>query len=296
MKPAANRLDAGFQATLDRRQQKGRLRRLTLAAPDAVDFSSNGYLSLSTNPQVKQKYTELLQSHSTLALGSGGSRLLDGNSIFAEQLERDVATFHGAPAGLLFNSGFEANTGLFSCMANDGDVVIYDEYIHASVHDGLKLSRAAKLPFRHNTVWDATATSLSSLASLEAVLEKLLRSKSGADYNTGTKNVFIAVEGVYSMDGDAAPMLDIVQCVKRKLPHGNGLIIVDEAHSTGIMGKSGRGLVCQLGLEDEIWARVHTFGKAMGCSGGKLGQDFSFSNTNISQLWFYAQKQHDHTL
>lgn len=281
MKPAANRLDAGFQATLDSRQQKGRLRRLTLASPDAVDFSSNGYLSLSTNAQVKRNYTSLLQSNAELSLGSGGSRLLDGNSVFAEQLERDVATFHGAPAGLLFNSGFEANTGLFSCMANDGDVVIYDDYIHASVHDGLKLSRATKVPFRHNTVWgDSDHSSSSSLASLEGVLGKLLASKAGQDYYTGIKNIFIAVEGVYSMDGDAAPLLDIVQCVKRKLPRGNGLIIVDEAHSTGIMGKSGRGLVCQLGLEDEIWARVHTFGKAMGCSGGKLRHGVSLINTN----------------
>lgn len=268
---SAHALDNTFQAILEKRQQQGRLRRLTLPASKAVDFSSNGYLSLSTNQEIQTNYLALLQGQSELALGSGGSRLLDGNSTISEQLEVDIAKFHGAPAGLLFNSGFEANTGLFSCMAQETDVVIYDEYIHASVHDGLKLSRARKLAFRHNTVWsDGESLQQSALKPLETVLKQLLGSQQGPRYRNGTSNIFIAVEGVYSMDGDAAALSDIVKCVKNALPAGNGLIIIDEAHSTGIFGQSGRGLVSQLGLEADIWARVHTFGKAMGCSGGEL--------------------------
>lgn len=257
---AANRLDDAFQATLHRRQQVNRLRKLTIASPATVDFSSNGYLSLSNHPDIKRNFTALIQSPppGVAPLGSGGSRLLDGNSAFAETLEADIASFHGAETGLLFNSGFEANTGLFSCVAKQGDVVVYDEYIHASVHDGLKLSRASTRAFKHNDV-----------GSLERVLRSLIAGKDGNAFLEGARNVFVAVEGVYSMDGDVAPLADIVACVKKHLPRGNGLIIVDEAHSTGIMGPSGRGLVCKLKLEDEIWARVHTFGKAMGCSGGE---------------------------
>jgi 8-amino-7-oxononanoate synthase len=88
-------------------------------------------------------------------------------------------------------------------------------------------------------------------------------------FRSGKRNVFVAAEGVYSMDGDVAPLADIVDCVERCLPQGNGYVIVDEAHSLGIFGERGRGLVCDLGLETRVWARVLGFGKAMGCSGGE---------------------------
>lgn len=234
-------MDETFSQILNRREKQGRLRRLTF--PSGIDFSSNGYLSLSANPRIKASYITRIQNHS---LGSGGSRLLDGNSILAEELENAVAKFHGADAALLFNSGFEANTGLFACAPQPGDVVLYDELIHASVHDGMRLSRAKTVPFKHNSV--------------SSLREKLKDA-------SGTGNIFVAVEGVYSMDGDVAPLQEIVDCVKQETIRG--YIIVDEAHSTGIFGKQGRGLVCELGLEKDIWARVHTFGKAMGCSGGE---------------------------
>lgn len=161
-----------------------------------------------------------------------------------------MAKFHGSEAGLLFNSGFEANTGLFACVPQPGDVVVYDDLIHASVHDGMRLSRATTVSFQHNSV-----------SSLRTVLRDLATRKE-------KPNIFVAVEGVYSMDGDVAPLREIVQCVKQETQ--KGYVIVDEAHSTGIFGERGRGLVSELGLENDIWARVHTFGKAMGCSGGKF--------------------------
>lgn len=200
---------------------------------------------------------------------------MDGNSAFAEDLERQIADFHGAEAGLLFNSGFEANTGLFACVPQRGDVIVYDELIHASVHDGMRLSRAQRIPFAHNRVYDAESSSVSERGesnlkypSLDALLQSLTKGPQGEAVKSGRTNIFIAVEGIYSMDGDAAPLKHIAECVEKRLPQGNGYIIVDEAHSTGILGPQGRGLVCQLGLQDRIWARVHTFGKAMGCSGG----------------------------
>ncbi|EGR47083.1 uncharacterized protein TRIREDRAFT_79782 [Trichoderma reesei QM6a] len=255
-------LDRTLSSILSSRLSQGRLRRLTIPSATSIDFSSNSYLSLSSHPAVKAAYISLLTSHlhpqPGHSLGSGGSRLLDGNSAFAEDLERQIADFHGAEAGLLFNSGFEANTGLFACVPQRGDVIVYDELIHASVHDGMRLSRAQRIPFAHNRVYDA---------DLDALLQSLTKGPQGEAVKSGRTNIFIAVEGIYSMDGDAAPLKHIAECVEKRLPQGNGYIIVDEAHSTGILGPQGRGLVCQLGLQDRIWARVHTFGKAMGCSG-----------------------------
>ena len=270
-------LEDKLAALLANRESASRLRRLTLSSPDSIDFSSNSYLSLSSVPEVRRAFLSLLESYQdgSSALGSGGSRLLDGNTTLAESLETDLARFHRAPAGLLFNSGFDANVGLFSCLPQPGDVIVYDELIHASTHDGMKLSRAGrKLAFRHNCVEknndESGEPAGSSLECLDRVLDKLVNGEQGdTGVATGKTNVFVAVEGVYSMDGDVAPLSEIVACVERHLPHGNGCVIVDEAHSTGLFGAEGRGLVCELGLEDRVFARLHTFGKAMGSSGGK---------------------------
>ena len=151
-KADAKGLEQTLRQLLDRRRTQTTLRNLTLPKPNQIDFSSNDFLSLSTSPQLKVAYVDELQKAS-LPLGSGGSRLLDGNSTYAEDLERDIADFHGAEAGLLFNSGFDANVGLFSSVPQRGDVIVYDELVHASVHDGMRLSRAGTtIPFQHNSV------------------------------------------------------------------------------------------------------------------------------------------------
>jgi 8-amino-7-oxononanoate synthase len=269
-------LDDVLADLLARRQSLNRLRRLTTVPAGTTNFSSNAYLSLSSHPEVQRAFLARLESSITAdtsapgLLGSGGSRLLDGNSELAESLESRIADFHRAPAGLLFNSAMDANVGLFSCVPQSGDVVVYDELIHASVHDGMRLSRARRrVPFAHNCVYDGPAgirdeqTAVANrMRSLETVLREL---REGADE---VRNVFVVVEGLYSMDGDVPPLKDIVECVERCLPRGNGYIIVDEAHSTGIFGDKGRGLVSELGLEDRVWARVLGFGKAIGCTGG----------------------------
>lgn len=252
-------LEQTLQSILDRRRAQSLLRNLSIASPDAVDFSSNDFLSLSTSKELRNAYLKELSSDANpAALGSGGSRLLDGNSAYAEALERQIAAFHSAPSGLLFNSGFDANSGFFACVPQKGDIVLYDAFIHASVHDGMKLSRASKcLPFQHNCISD---------------LSRLLNELKDADelIRAGSRNVFIAVESIYSMDGDLAPLKEIVNLVETALPFKNGHIIVDEAHSTGVLGPCGRGLVCELGLEHHIFARLHTFGKALACTGAIL--------------------------
>lgn len=279
-------LDEIFTSLLAGRESRGALRSLTTPDKCLVDFSSNDYLSICRRPEVKLAYIAKIQQlgeagAGSFSLGSGGSRLLDGNTELAESLEHSLASFHGAEAGLIFNSGYEANTGLLASAPQAGDVVIYDEAIHASVHSGIKLSRAGlAIPFTHNCVWkhaerrgceeDIVQSPLLNVQSLEGILQRLLEGECGAAILAGQRHVFIAIEALYSMDGDIAPLKDIVECVERYFPLGNGLVIVDEAHSNGILGDRGQGLVCQLGLESRVWASVLTFGKALGCSGGIL--------------------------
>lgn len=249
-------METAITRALDRRRSQSTIRQLTTPGPNSVDFSSNDFLSLASNIELRDSFIHELQ-RGPKATGSGGSRLLDGNSTHAENLEREIAVFHRAPAGLLCNSGFDANVGLFSCLPQPGDVVVYDEFIHASVHDGMKLSRADQcICFVHNDP-----------AALRSVLHSLLNDTAIQD---GRKSVFIAVETVYSMDGDVAPLREISRVVKETLPAGNGYLVVDEAHSTGIVGPQGRGMVCELGLESEVAVRLHTFGKALACNGAIL--------------------------
>jgi 8-amino-7-oxononanoate synthase len=272
----STKLEEKLASLLSSRKSRSLLRRLTTAPATNVDFSSNSYLSLPLVPEVRRAYLAYLEALTSSTpplpiLGSGGSRLLDGNSPVAETLERDVAAFHRAPAGLFFNSGFDANVGFFSCVPQPGDVIVYDELIHASIHDGMRQSRAERrLAFRHNCVKTmAGEDDEAGVPSLDSVLVNILSGEGGDDFRSGKKAVIVAVEGVYSMDGDVAPLKKIVQCVERHLPNKNGHIIVDEAHSTGVFGEQGRGLVCGLGLEDRVFARLHTFGKALGSYGGK---------------------------
>ncbi|KAH9868152.1 hypothetical protein J1614_007224 [Plenodomus biglobosus] len=244
----AGALTRQLQDLLDRRRKNSTLRNLTLPKARQIDFSSNDFLSLSTSPQLKSLYLEECQK-ANLPLGSGGSRLLDGNSVYAEQLERDIARFHGAEAGLLFNSGFDANAGFFACVPQPGDVIVYDELVHASVHDGMRLSRAREtVAFAHNSVSD-----------LRQVLLNVAKKHQS--------NVFVAVESIYSMDGDVSPLTAIVDVVENIVGRDRGYIVVDEAHSTGVLGSQGSGLVCELGLEARIFARLHTFGKALAGNG-----------------------------
>ncbi|KAH0536614.1 putative secondary metabolism biosynthetic enzyme [Glutinoglossum americanum] len=246
-----------FQSILQNRRSVSALRALTLPLPTTVDFSSNDFLSLSTSPLLRTTLLQHLRNAPpTTPFGSRGSRLLDGNSSYAEALETDIAAYHNAPAGLIFNSGYDANSGFFACVVQAGDVVVFDEYVHASAREGMRLSRAGRrVGFQHN-----------SLEGLRGVLGECMEGDERV--RGGERNVFVAVESVYSMDGDLAPLREFVVCMEEMLPAGNGYLVVDEAHATGVVGPGGRGLVCELGIEDRVFARLHTFGKALGCSGG----------------------------
>lgn len=237
---------------LSSRKDRQILRRLPSdSTKHLIDFTSNDYLSLSTSSRLRQLFLKKISS-APQVLGSGGSRLLINPPTHAA-LESRLVKFFAVESALLFNSGFDANVGFFSCVPAAGDVVVFDEYIHASVYDGLRASRVRvgdRLSFQHNC-----------LSSFRAVLERV---KLGRD-----SNVFVAVESLYSMDGTFAPLTQITNIMNELFPDGNVHLVVDEAHATGIYGPQGRGRVAELGLENRVLARLCTFGKALGGSGGE---------------------------
>lgn len=251
-------LRESLRQALRRREARSSRRRLTVLPPSSVDFSSNDFLSLSTLPAYRARFLEHLHDAPPLhPFASGGSRLLDGNSAYAEDLEAFIAAFHHAPSGLLFNSGFDANVGVLSCLPQPGDVIVHDELVHASAREGMRLSRAGtQIAFSH-----------SCPASLADVLQSQVETDPAV--RDGSRNVFVVVESLYSMDGDVAPLREFVDVVDRVLPRGNGYFIVDEAHATGSFGPRGAGVVQELGLEERMFIRVHTFGKALASHGGE---------------------------
>lgn len=250
-----------LQSQLEARRAQHAFRSLRLPA-GKVDFCSNDYLGLAINPAMEAAIAAGLQAGDHRP-GSTGSRLLAGNYARIEAAEQQLAAFHQAAAGLIFNSGYDANVGLFSCVPQKGDTIIYDSLIHASIRDGIRLSRAQAFSFMHNDVQD---------------LEKKMKH--------GTGRIFVAVESVYSMDGDKAPLAGMAALCTQL----GAYLIVDEAHATGVVGEQGEGLVQALGLEQQCFARVHTFGKAVGCHGAivlgsALLRDFL---VNFSRSFIYT--------
>lgn len=239
MKPVKSGIDFKLERELILRHKNESFRILTKPNHELVDFSSNDYLGLATN----QKLFSIIHSRAKENLnlnGATGSRLLTGNSNYAEVIENKLAFVFKAERSLLFNSGYSANVAVLSSIPKKGDTIIYDELAHACIKDGARLSLAKRYSFKHNDLED---------------LEKKIRIASG--------QIFIVVESIYSMDGDYCPLKDLVVLAKKY----NGAIMLDEAHSTGVMGEKGSGLATLLGLEKEIDIRIHTFGKAMGVHG-----------------------------
>ncbi|KAG7380371.1 5-aminolevulinate synthase, nonspecific, mitochondrial [Phytophthora pseudosyringae] len=258
------RVDEKLGRALARRRTVGTLRTLQVPdenAPAAADFYSNDYLGFARLQPLKQlvkSRQEELQSQHTHMLGATGSRLISGNSRLFMQTEKELATFYNCEAALLFNSGYTANVGVMSCVPQAEDVILYDELVHNSCHEGIRLSRAyandRSFTFRHNDLED-----------LERKLRNYSPSSNGDDAHKTC--MYVVVESLYSMDGDFAPLEALAALCERM----DAFLIVDEAHSTGVYGPQGSGVVRELGLERKyknvLACRVHTFGKAMGCHG-----------------------------
>ncbi len=236
-----NKVDHSQQQKLLELQEQHLLRKLLVLPSTFVDFSSNDFLGLAHGHFLDAAVQETLQKMAWPHSGAGGSRLISGNTHYTEQLESELATFYQAEAALIFNSGYDANLGLLSCIASRHDTILYDQYCHASIHDGIRLSMAGvKHSFLHNDLAD---------------LEKKMEHAKG--------KIFIVAETVYSMDGDNALLEKLIEMAEKY----QAALIMDEAHATGVFGPKGEGFVISKGLQNRVYAHIHTFGKALGCHG-----------------------------
>lgn len=224
---------------------KGKNRYRSLALPHGVDLTSNDYLGMAQHPDLRVAVIAALQGG--MDIGAAGSRLLRGHTKVHADLEEYACSYFSAPRTLFFSSGFQANYAILTTLPQRGDVVLYDALVHASMRDGLAASNASSFKFVHNDV---------------GMLVDLLKrhTKSG-------QNIWIAVESLYSMDGDMAPLQQIYALAEQY----NARMIVDEAHATGIYGDAGRGLAWDLVQQAHGYERLvtlHTCGKAIGVAGG----------------------------
>ena len=221
-------------------ERRGRMRQLTPRS--GADFSSNDYLGLASSAELRQAVAKAIARG--VAVGAGGSRLLRGNDPEHEALEAEAAELFGAEAALFFGGGFVANYGIFSTLPGRGDIIVYDELIHASVHDGMRASRAEARAVRHNDP-----------QSFEDAI--CCWRAAGA-----TGRPWLAVESLYSMDGDRAPLSDLAAIAERH----EAMLVIDEAHATGVFGPDGRGLGADLEGRPYV-VSLHTCGKALGVMG-----------------------------
>lgn len=228
-----------FQDSLDKRKAEGTLRQLKLQS-DGIDFYSNDYLGFARNKQLQNILLKKIMENPQLLSGSTGSRLISGNSDMAVSVENYIAQKHHFESALLFPAGYNANLALFSTLPSRHDVVIVDEQIHRSVHDACQLSNAKKLKFGHNDPVD---------------LENILKKQQG--------HCYIAIESLYSMEGDFAPLQEIASIANKY----KASLIVDEAHAFGVFGY---GLIEKYQLQHQVSAAVITYGKALGSHGAAI--------------------------
>ncbi|WP_373519606.1 aminotransferase class I/II-fold pyridoxal phosphate-dependent enzyme, partial [Pricia sp.] len=293
---------------LAHREVQSTLRHLP-EANDLVDFSSNDYLGFSRNGEIFGRASQLLSEKNIIQNGATGSRLLSGNHPLYAELEEKMAEFHQTESALVFNSGYDANIGFFGAVPQRGDIVFYDEYVHASIRDGIKMGNAKSYRFKHNDLEDLkkkcrAALGRSSFAGTAKVAStdlptggagraevrtpSLIADKAGeAEVPvpraveapvSSADEVYVVTESVFSMDGDSPNLKSFAEFCQENNYH----LVVDEAHALGVFGKKGEGLIQELGLQDAIFARIVTFGKAMGCHGAAILGSIIFKNYLIN--------------
>ncbi|WP_240931647.1 8-amino-7-oxononanoate synthase [Parasedimentitalea denitrificans] len=231
------------QKALDALRSRGRYR--SLMPRTGHDFASNDYLGLAGSDVLRDAANAALARG--VPVGAGGSRLLRGNDGEHQLLESEAAAFFGTESALFINGGFTGNMAIFSALPQHGDLVLYDALIHASTHDGMRLGRAETRSFAHNDV----------SAAENAITQWRAEG--------GTGQIWIAVEAVYSMDGDCAPIAELSDLATRE----GAVLVLDEAHSTGVFGDQGRGLGHAIAHLPNVLS-LHTCGKALGVSGALI--------------------------
>lgn len=255
-----------IQSELERLKRQGlyrRLRRvkgeqgatLLLDGRTVLNFCSNNYLGLANHPALREAAKEAIDRY---GCGSGASRLISGNMTLHEELEEKIAALKRTEAALVFNSGFQANVGLLSTLVGEEDVIFSDALNHASIIDGCRLSRAKAVVYPHCDV-----------AALEESLKKAPPSA----------RKLIVTETLFSMDGDEAPLAEIVDLAERY----GAMVMVDEAHATGVFGPNGAGVVAKLGLGKRVLVQMGTLGKALGGFGAYVAGSYDLRELLINR-------------
>ena len=254
-----------LQDKIDLRKATMSLRELpSTTSQHLVDFSSNDYLGYANSEQIYKKTSQILKERHIHSNGASGSRLLSGNHSLYSEAETIISDAQNAEDCLIYNSGYDANIGFFSAVPQRGDIVLYDEFIHASIRDGIQLSYAKAFKFSHN--------------SMEDLEQKIMRFS-----NNNDATIYVVTESVFSMDGDSPNLPHMISiCANHK-----ALIVIDEAHALGVFRF---GLVQELGLEAEVFARIVTFGKALGCHGAAILGKASLMTylVNFSRSFIYT--------
>ena len=258
---------------LQQREANYALRELPFSK-DNIDFASNDYLGFAKNETIFNETHEYLVQNNLKVNGATGSRLISGNHSLYTTTENFIAKFHDVPAALIFNSGYDANVGFFSSVPQRNDVILYDELCHASIRDGIAMSNAKSYKFQHNDLED-----------LESIIKRC---------HTEPVEVYVVTESVFSMDGDCPNLEELITISKKYNCH----LVIDEAHALGVSGESGEGLVQSLGFQNDVFARIITFGKGLGCHGAAvLGSDKLKSYlVNFSRSFIYTTGLSPHSV
>ncbi|MBE7629785.1 aminotransferase class I/II-fold pyridoxal phosphate-dependent enzyme [Tenacibaculum piscium] len=239
---------------------------------NVIDFSSNDYLGFAKSEVIFNKTHQFLVDNSILQNGATGSRLLSGNHPLYNSIEKELAQFHHSEEALIFNSGYDANIGFFSAVPQRGDIILYDEFIHASIRDGIQLSNAQSFKFKHNNLED-----------LEKKISKH-QSKNDAE-------IYVVTEAVFSMDGDMPNLKKLSEIVTQN----NAYLIIDEAHSVGVFNNDS---IEKSTIKNAVFARIVTFGKAMGCHGAVVltSKELKQYLVNFSRSFIYTTGLSPHSL
>ena len=250
---------------LELRKQNNALRKLSIPK-DLIDFASNDYIGFALSETIFQESHQYLIDKNIKTNGATGSRLLSGNHQLYQEAEKRIAQFHQSESALIFNSGYDANVGFFSSVPQKGDFILYDELSHASIRDGLQLSNAKSYKFKHNDLDD-----------LEQLILRIQQEHS---------EIYIVTESVFSMDGDTPHLKELVQLSNKY----NCYLVVDEAHALGVFGLNGEGILQLEEIQNNVFARIITFGKGLGCHGAAIVGSLELQEylINFSRSFIYT--------
>ncbi len=258
---------------LQQREQNNALRKLPVSN-SLIDFASNDYLGFANSSSIFNQTHDYLLENNIKINGATGSRLISGNHNLYQITEDFIANFHQSETALIFNSGYDANVGFFSSVLQRNDIILYDELCHASIRDGIQMSNSKSYKFQHNDFDD-----------LETIIKRC---------QTELVGVYIVTESVFSMDGDAPNVEELVNLCEKY----NCYLVIDEAHALGVFGDFGEGLIQYQGIQDKVFARIMTFGKGLGCHGAAILGSNELKNylVNFARSFIYTTGLSPHSV